>query len=151
MLLAWFADLYELYRLYYRLAFTMKIHEIRYTTDVEGNSLGVHHGDYFTYGAGISEIELDVLTGEIRPLRSDILYDVGQSINPGIDLGQLEGAFVYGIGYYLYEEPLRDARGVERSQGVWAYKPPMAPEVPIEPPGAGNQHPRPYLAWSTGS
>ena len=70
-----------------------------------------------------------------RPLRSDILYDVGQSINPGIDLGQLEGAFVYGIGYYLYEEPLRDTRGVERSQGVWAYKPPMAPEVPIEPPG----------------
>lgn len=104
----------------------------KYTTDVEGNALGTYHGDYFTYGAGISEVELDVLTGEIRPLRSDILYDVGQSINPGIEIGQLEGAFVYGIGYYLYEEPLRDARGVERSQGVWAYKPPMAPEVPIE-------------------
>lgn len=104
----------------------------KYTTDVEGNKLGEFHGDYFTYGAGISEVELDVLTGEIRPLRSDILYDVGQSINPGIDLGQLEGAFVFGIGYYLYEEPLRDNRGTERSQGVWAYKPPMAPEVPIE-------------------
>lgn len=39
---------------------------------------------------------------------------------------------LWGIGYYLYEEPLRDTRGTERSQGVWAYKPPMAPEVPIE-------------------
>ena len=37
-----------------------------------------------------------------------------------------------GIGYYMYEEPLRDTRGVERSQGVWAYKPPMAAEVPVE-------------------
>lgn len=104
----------------------------KYTTDVEGNTLGQHHGDYFTYGAGISEVELDVLTGEVRTLRSDILYDVGQSINPGIDIGQLEGAFVWGIGYYMYEEPLRDTRGVERSQGVWAYKPPMAAEVPTE-------------------
>ncbi|CAE7536160.1 XDH, partial [Symbiodinium sp. CCMP2456] len=104
----------------------------KYTTDLEGNTLGQHHGDYFTYGAGISEVELDVLTGEVRTLRSDILYDVGQSINPGIDIGQLEGAFVWGIGYYMYEEPLRDTRGVERSQGVWAYKPPMAAEVPTE-------------------
>ncbi|CAE7229808.1 Aox4 [Symbiodinium natans] len=104
----------------------------KYTTDVEGNTLGKHHGDYFTYGAGVSEVELDVLTGEVRTLRSDILYDVGQSINPGIDIGQLEGAFVWGIGYYMYEEPLRDTRGVERSQGVWAYKPPMAAEVPVE-------------------
>ena len=40
--------------------------------------------------------------------------------------------WLWGIGYYLYEEPLRDTRGTERSQGVWAYKPPMAPEVPIE-------------------
>jgi hypothetical protein len=46
----------------------------------------------------------------------------------------------WGIGYYLYEEPLRDNRGTERSQGVWAYKPPMAPEVPIELLGSVN-HP----------
>lgn len=80
----------------------------------------------------MSEIELDVLTGERQVLRSDVLYDVGQSINPGIDLGQVEGAFAMAIGYYCQEEPLFDAKGKERSGGVWEYKPPMAHEMPVE-------------------
>mmetsp|Transcript_70086 Transcript_70086/g.146571 ORF Transcript_70086/g.146571 Transcript_70086/m.146571 type:complete len:1344 (-) Transcript_70086:302-4333(-) len=105
----------------------------RYTTDVEGNPNGKpFHGDYFTYGAACSEVEVDILTGEIQTLRSDILFDVGKSINAGIDIGQIEGAFAWGIGYYLFEEPLMDSKGVDRTQGVWEYKPPMASEMPRE-------------------
>jgi len=105
----------------------------KYTTDVEGNPNGKpFHGDYFTFGAACSEIELDVLTGETQVLRSDILFDVGQSLNPGIDIAQIEGAFAWGIGYYMYEEPLVDLKGVDRTQGVWEYKPPLASEMPRE-------------------
>jgi xanthine dehydrogenase/oxidase len=96
----------------------------------EGNS--PYHGDYFTYGAGVSEVEVDVLTGEIQILRSDLLYDVGKSLSPGIDIGQVEGSFSWGIGYYMYEEPLFHQDGKEKSQGVWAYKPPMAAEMPTQ-------------------
>lgn len=103
----------------------------KYTTDVEGNPNGKpFHGDYFTFGAACSEVEIDVLTGETQVLKSDILYDVGQSLNPGIDIAQIEGAFAWGIGYYLYEEPLFDSKGTDRTQGVWEYKPPMASEMP---------------------
>eukprot|EP00930_Biecheleria_cincta_P046574 TRINITY_DN32131_c0_g1_i1.p1 TRINITY_DN32131_c0_g1~~TRINITY_DN32131_c0_g1_i1.p1 ORF type:complete len:1340 (-),score=248.01 TRINITY_DN32131_c0_g1_i1:269-4288(-) len=105
----------------------------KYTTDVQGNPNGKpFHGDYFTFGAACSEVELDVLTGETQVLRSDVLFDVGQSLNPGVDIAQIEGAFVWGIGYYMYEEPLFDKRGIDRTQGVWEYKPPMAAEVPRE-------------------
>jgi len=105
----------------------------KYTTDVEGNPNGKpFHGDYFTFGAAVSEVELDVLTGQTQVLRSDVLFDVGQSINPGIDIAQIEGAFCWGIGYYLHEEPLFDLKGMDRTQGVWEYKPPMASEMPLE-------------------
>eukprot|EP00928_Gymnodinium_smaydae_P072434 TRINITY_DN55792_c0_g1_i1.p1 TRINITY_DN55792_c0_g1~~TRINITY_DN55792_c0_g1_i1.p1 ORF type:complete len:1332 (-),score=238.57 TRINITY_DN55792_c0_g1_i1:94-4089(-) len=105
----------------------------KYTTDVEGNPNGKpFHGDYFTFGAATSEVEVDVLTGQTQIIRSDILFDVGQSLNPGVDIAQIEGAFCWGIGYYLHEEPLVDAKGVDRSQGVWDYKPPMAAEMPRE-------------------
>jgi len=105
----------------------------KYATDVEGNPIGKpFHGDYFTFGAACSEVELDVLTGETQVLRSDVLYDVGQSLNPGIDIAQIEGAFAWGIGYYMYEEPLWDGQGIDRTQGVWEYKPPLASEMPRE-------------------
>jgi len=71
-----------------------------------------------------------VLTGQTQVVRSHVLFDVGQSINPGIDIAQIEGAFAWGIGYYLHEEPLFDSKGVDRTQGVWEYKPPMASEMP---------------------
>jgi len=105
----------------------------KYTTDVEGKPNGKpFHGDYFTFGAAVSEVELDVLTGQTQVIRSDVLFDVGQSINPGIDIAQIEGAFCWGLGYYMHEEPLMDARGADRTQGVWEYKPPMAAEMPRE-------------------
>jgi xanthine dehydrogenase large subunit len=59
---------------------------------------------YFVYGAAVSEVVVDTLTGESRVLRADILHDAGQSLNPGIDIGQIEGAFVQGMGWLTSEE-----------------------------------------------
>jgi xanthine dehydrogenase large subunit len=59
---------------------------------------------YFAYGAAVSEVIVDTLTGEYRLLRADILHDVGQSLNPAIDIGQIEGAFIQGTGWLTMEE-----------------------------------------------
>jgi len=59
---------------------------------------------YFAYGAAVSEVLVDTLTGEHRVLRADVLHDVGQSLNPAIDIGQIEGAFIQGMGWLTSEE-----------------------------------------------
>ncbi|WP_164247981.1 molybdopterin cofactor-binding domain-containing protein, partial [Stenotrophomonas maltophilia] len=59
---------------------------------------------YFAYGAACSEVIVDTLTGEYRMLRTDILHDVGDSLNPAIDIGQVEGGFVQGMGWLTMEE-----------------------------------------------
>ena len=59
---------------------------------------------YFAYGAAATEVAIDTLTGESRVLRTDILHDVGQSINPAIDIGQIEGGFIQGMGWLTSEE-----------------------------------------------
>jgi len=59
---------------------------------------------YYVYTAAVSVVEVDVLTGESTVLSSDIVYDCGDSLSPLIDIGQIEGAFVQGLGYYLSEE-----------------------------------------------
>ena len=59
---------------------------------------------YFAYGAAVSEVEVDTLTGEYRVTRTDILHDVGKSLNPTIDLGQVEGAYIQGVGWLTTEE-----------------------------------------------
>ncbi len=66
---------------------------------------------YFCYGAAVSEVIVDSLTGESRLLRVDILHDVGRSLNPAIDLGQVEGGFVQGVGWLTSEELWWDERG----------------------------------------
>ena len=66
---------------------------------------------YFAYGAACSEVAIDTLTGEMRVLRADLLHDVGASINPAIDMGQVEGAFIQGMGWLTTEELVYDADG----------------------------------------
>jgi len=94
---------------------------------------GDDKASYQTWGCGCSEVEIDVLTGEMVLLRSDLYYDAAQSLNPSIDIGQAEGAFMMGIGMLLQEETLIDSSNGELiSHGTWEYKPPLAVNVPKE-------------------
>ncbi|KAH9889601.1 xanthine dehydrogenase [Xylariomycetidae sp. FL2044] len=85
---------------------------------------------YFTQGVGISEVELDVLTGSHTVLRTDIMMDVGRSINPSIDYGQIEGAFVQGQGLFTIEESLWTREGELFTRGPGTYKIPGFSDIP---------------------
>jgi xanthine dehydrogenase large subunit len=85
---------------------------------------------YFAYGAAVAEIALDTLTGEMRILRVDILHDVGTSLNPAIDLGQIEGGFLQGVGWLTSEELWWNARGELGTHGLSTYKIPTARDWP---------------------
>ncbi|XP_070044274.1 aldehyde oxidase 4-like isoform X1 [Nicotiana tomentosiformis] len=91
---------------------------------------GSSSGQYLNYGAAVSEVEIDVLTGQHRILQSDIIYDCGQSLNPAIDLGQVEGAFVKGIGYFMLEEYLTNEDGLMVSNSTWTYHIPTIDTIP---------------------
>lgn len=86
---------------------------------------------YLNFGAAVSEVEVDVLTGATTILKCDICYDCGKSLNPAVDIGQVEGAFVQGIGY-LFEEVLIGKDGKLQSDGTWEYKIPSYDTVPRE-------------------
>jgi xanthine dehydrogenase large subunit len=85
---------------------------------------------YFAYGAALSEVVIDTLTGESRVLAVDLLHDVGKSLNPAIDLGQIEGAFVQGMGWLTTEELVYDDRGKLLSHAPSTYKIPTASDRP---------------------
>ncbi len=87
---------------------------------------------YFSYGAAVSEVAVDTLTGENRLLRVDILHDAGRSLNPAIDLGQVEGGFVQGMGWLTTEELVWDASGGLCTHGPSTYKIPAAGDLPPE-------------------
>jgi xanthine dehydrogenase/oxidase len=97
---------------------------------------------YYTYAVAASEVEVDVLTGDFTVLRSDILFDMGRSLNPLIDVGQIEGAFVQGVGYLTMEEltyqgPREAPRqgypeGALTTTNTWEYKPPGARSIPLD-------------------
>ncbi len=77
---------------------------------------------YFAYGAAVTEVAIDTLTGENRILRVDILHDAGKSLNPAIDLGQIEGGYVQGAGWLMTEELVWDERGRLRTHAPSTYK-----------------------------
>ena len=90
----------------------------------------------FTYSAACSVVEVDVLTGEVKVISSDLVYDVGWSLNPAIDIGQVEGAFVQGIGYVLSEnlvhQPDGEDKGTLTTLNTWRYKLPATTTIPLE-------------------
>ena len=85
---------------------------------------------YYSYGAAIAEVAVDILTGEVRVRRVDIVQDCGRSLNPIIDLGQIEGGFVQGMGWHLCEELWWDREGRLRTIGPSTYKIPGSRDVP---------------------
>jgi xanthine dehydrogenase large subunit len=87
---------------------------------------------YFAYGAACCEVVIDILTGEMRLTRADLLHDVGKSLNPAIDIGQIEGGFVQGMGWLTTEELVFDAKGVLRTHAPATYKIPVASDVPAD-------------------
>ncbi len=85
---------------------------------------------YFAYGAALAEVVIDTLTGEHRVLAVDILHDVGRSLNPAIDLGQIEGGFLQGQGWLTTEELVFDAKGKLLTHSPATYKIPTASDRP---------------------
>jgi xanthine dehydrogenase large subunit len=85
---------------------------------------------YYAYGASCSEVSIDTLTGEYQIERTDILHDVGKSLNPAIDKGQVEGAFVQGVGWLTTEELWWDDKGRLRTHAPSTYKIPLASDRP---------------------
>lgn len=85
---------------------------------------------YFAYGAAVSEVIIDTLTGENRVLRVDILHDVGRSLNPAIDRGQIEGAFAQGMGWLTMEELCWNGQGKLMTHAPSTYKIPVASDMP---------------------
>uniref|UniRef100_UPI0035652B00 xanthine dehydrogenase molybdopterin binding subunit n=1 Tax=Actibacterium sp. TaxID=1872125 RepID=UPI0035652B00 len=85
---------------------------------------------YFAYGAAITEVVIDTLTGENRILRADILHDAGASLNPALDVGQVEGGYVQGAGWLTTEELVWDGKGRLRTHAPSTYKIPACSDRP---------------------
>jgi xanthine dehydrogenase large subunit len=85
---------------------------------------------YFTQGAAVAEVLVDRFTGELRVPRADLLIDIGRSINPGVDRGQIVGAFIQGMGWVTAEALIYDAKGDLLSHSPTTYKIPTITDVP---------------------
>ncbi|XP_056392524.1 aldehyde oxidase-like isoform X2 [Hyla sarda] len=85
---------------------------------------------YFVFGAACSEVEIDCLTGDHKNLRTDIVMDIGTSINPAVDIGQIEGAFVQGLGLFTIEELKFSPQGILYTRGPAQYKIPSVCDIP---------------------
>uniref|UniRef100_A0A8C8SUX6 Xanthine dehydrogenase/oxidase n=1 Tax=Pelusios castaneus TaxID=367368 RepID=A0A8C8SUX6_9SAUR len=88
--------------------------------------------NYFSYGVACSEVEIDCLTGDHKNLRTDVVMDVGTSLNPAIDIGQIEGAFVQGLGLFTLEELRYSPEGNLYTRGPGMYKIPAFGDIPTE-------------------
>jgi xanthine dehydrogenase large subunit len=87
---------------------------------------------YYAYGAAVAEVVVDTLTGEHRILRVDILHDCGDSLNPAVDLGQVEGGFVQGAGWLTTEELWWDGKGSLKTHAPSTYKIPTSSDMAID-------------------
>lgn len=106
-----------------------------YATPNIGYNFDTNSGNpfnYFTYGAAVSEVEIDCLTGAHQVIRTDIVMDLGTSINPAIDIGQIEGGFTQGYGLFTLEEMIYSSNGAILSKGPGMYKIPGFSDIPGE-------------------
>ncbi|XP_069464776.1 xanthine dehydrogenase/oxidase-like [Ambystoma mexicanum] len=106
-----------------------------YKTHVTGYNFETGQGkpfNYFTYGVACSEVEIDCLTGDHKNLRTDIVMDVGMSLNPAIDIGQIEGGFVQGLGLFTMEELRYSPEGSLYTRGPGMYKIPGFGDIATE-------------------
>ncbi|KAG4068524.1 hypothetical protein HA402_004865 [Bradysia odoriphaga] len=87
---------------------------------------------YYVHGSAVSEVEIDCLTGDHQVIRTDIVMDVGSSLNPAVDIGQIEGAYMQGYGYYTLEELVYSPDGTLYSRGPGMYKIPGFADIPGE-------------------
>jgi xanthine dehydrogenase large subunit len=85
---------------------------------------------YFAYGAAVTEVVIDTLTGESRILRADLLHDTGSPLNPALDIGQIEGAYVQGAGWLTMEELVWDGKGALKTHAPSTYKIPSTADRP---------------------
>merc|ERR1712227_941486 len=86
---------------------------------------------YQVWGVAVTEVEVDILTGEMRTVRTDLLEDAGLSTSPIVDIGQVEGAFIMGLGLWTCEEIKHDpTTGELLTMNTWEYKPPAAKDIP---------------------
>jgi xanthine dehydrogenase large subunit len=109
---------------------------------------------YYCYGAAVSEVQIDTLTGEWTLRAVDVLHDVGRSINPAIDRGQIEGGYIQGMGWLTMEECIWDAKGKLLTHGPSTYKIPVASDVPehfsVRLFDGANVKPTPYRSKAVG-
>ena len=96
----------------------------------DAKTMNGHPFAYFAYGAAVSEVIVDSLTGEWKLLRTDVLYDAGTSLNPAIDIGQVEGGFIQGMGWLTTEELCWDAAGKLTTHAPSTYKIPAVSDCP---------------------
>ncbi|EFJ45339.1 hypothetical protein VOLCADRAFT_63971 [Volvox carteri f. nagariensis] len=116
----------------------LSAHGFYATPDITGFG-GNRPFNYFCFGAAVSEVELDVLTGDMQVLRSDLVMDVGNPINPAIDIGQVEGGFVQGMGWLVLEELMWGDKqhpwvrpGHLFTKGPGTYKIPSVNDIPVD-------------------
>lgn len=104
---------------------------------------------YYTYGVGYSEVEVDCLTGDHAVLKTNIVMDIGESINPAVDIGQIEGAFMQGYGLFIMEQLCHSPQGQLLTRGPGTYKIPAFGDIPRELNVSllrGSQNPRAVLS-----
>lgn len=105
---------------------------LNYDFDNAAANVGMSPSNYPVFGVACTEVELDCLTGFHSLLRTDIVMDAGESLNPAVDIGQIEGAFIQGYGLFCMEELLYSPEGLMLTKGPGSYKIPTAGDIPKE-------------------